>query len=161
MYGQRLQSTGKDKMKTLVIIAAALLMPLIAYGENSTTAQGVLEIKITNIENGHGTIYIAILDSAEGWLKSDEEFKPFRDITQPVSSTDDLLISVQDLPPGKYAISLFQDLDGDSEMDKNLIGFPKEPFGFSAPMGKLGPPKFKEAAIEFSGENTSVEVALN
>jgi uncharacterized protein (DUF2141 family) len=148
-------------MRILMMITTLLLGPMIAYGENPTTAQGVLEIKITNIENGHGTIYIAILDSAEGWLKSDAESKPFRDITQPVSSTDDLLISVQDLPPGKYAISLFQDLDGDSEMAKNFIGFPKEPFGFSAPMGKFGPPKFKEAAIEFSGENASVEVALN
>jgi uncharacterized protein (DUF2141 family) len=148
-------------MRILMMITALLLGPMIAYGENPTTAQGVLEIKITNIENGHGTIYIAILDSAEGWLKSDAESKTFRDITQPASSTDDLLISVQDLPPGKYAISLLQALDGDSEMDKNLIGFPKEPFGFSAPMGKFGPPKFEEAAIEFSGENASVEVALN
>jgi uncharacterized protein (DUF2141 family) len=161
MYVQCLQTTGNVKMKTLIIIAAALLMPLIANGENPTTDQGMLEIKITNIENGHGTIYIAILDSAEGWLKSDAESKPFRDIAQPVSSTDDLLISVQDLPPGKYAISLFQDLDGDSKMNKNFIGFPKEPFGFSAPMGKFGPPKFEEAAIEFSGGNASVEVALN
>lgn len=148
-------------MKILMIITALLLGSMIAYGENPTSPQGVLEIKITNIENGHGTIYIAILDSAEGWLKSDEKYKPFRDITQPVTSTDDLLVNVQDLPPGKYAISLFQDLDGNSEMNKNFIGFPKEPFGFSAPMGKFGPPEFKEAVIELSGENTSVEIELN
>jgi uncharacterized protein (DUF2141 family) len=148
-------------MKILMIITALLLGPVIAYGGQPTTTQGALEIKITNIENGHGTIYIAILDSAEGWLKSDAESKPFRDIIQPVTSTDDLLISVQDLPPGKYAISLFQDLNGDSKMDKNFIGFPKEPFGFSAPMGKFGPPKFDEAAIEVTGESASVEVALN
>jgi uncharacterized protein (DUF2141 family) len=72
-----------------------------------------------------------------------------------------LLVSIGDLPPGKYAISLFHDLDGDAEMDTNFVGFPKEPFGFSAPMGKFGPPKFDEAAIEFSGENTSVEISLN
>ena len=116
---------------------------------------------VSNVENGHGTLYIAIFDSAEGWLKSDAEYKPFRDITQPVSSTEDLLISVQNLPPGKYAVSLFHDLDGDAEMKTNFIGFPKEPFGFSTPMGKFGPPKFDEAAIEFSGENVSVKVALN
>jgi uncharacterized protein (DUF2141 family) len=46
-------------------------------------------------------------------------------------------------------------------LDTNFIGFPKEPFGFSAPMGKFGPPKFQEAAIEFSGENATVEVELN
>jgi uncharacterized protein (DUF2141 family) len=148
-------------MKILIIIAAALLMPLIAYGENTPNAPGVMEIKVTNIENGHGTLYIAILDSAEGWLKSDTESEPFRDITQTVSSTDDLLINVQGLPPGQYAISLFHDLDSDSEMDKNFIGFPKEPFGFSAPMGKFGPPTFDEAAVEFSGGNARVKIVLN
>jgi uncharacterized protein (DUF2141 family) len=148
-------------MKLLMIIAAAFLVPLIAHGEDATPVPGVLEIKITNIENGSGTIYIAVLDSAEGWLKSDSESKPFRDATQTVSSTDDLLVSIEGLPPGKYAISLFHDLNGDAEMDTNFVGFPKEPFGFSAPMGKFGPPKFDEAAIEFSGENTSVEIALN
>jgi uncharacterized protein (DUF2141 family) len=148
-------------MRTLMIIAAALLLPLIAHGEDATPAPGVLEIKITNIENGSGTLYIAILDSAEDWLKSDSESKPFRDATQTVSSTDDLLVSIGNLPPGKYAISLFHDLDGDAEMDTNFVGYPKEPFGFSAPMGTFGPPKFDEAAIEFSGENASVEIALN
>ena len=148
-------------MRTLMIIAAALLVPLIAHSEEATPVPGVLEIKITNIEIGSGTIYIAILDSAEGWLKSDAESKPFRDTTQAVSSTDDLLVSISDLPPGQYAISLFHDLDGDAEMDTNFIGYPKEPFGFSAPMGKFGPPSFEDAAIEFTGGNASVEIALN
>ena len=148
-------------MRILIIIAAVLLVPLIAHGEDAAPVSGALEIKITNIENGSGIIYIAILDSAEDWLKSDSESKPFRDATQTVSSTDDLLVSIGDLPPGKYAISIFHDLNGDAELDTNFVGFPKEPFGFSAPMGKFGPPKFDEAAIEFSGENTSVEISLN
>jgi uncharacterized protein (DUF2141 family) len=148
-------------MRTLMIIAAALLVPLIAHGEDATPVPGVLEIKITNIEKGSGTIYIGVLDSAENWLKSDVESKAFRDVTQAVTSTDDLLVSVEGLPPGTYAISLFQDLDANAELDTNFIGYPKEPFGFSAPMGKFGPPKFEEAAVEFSGEDTRVEVTLN
>ena len=148
-------------MRILAITAAALLAPLAVYGEDVTPAQGALKINITNIEKGSGTLHVAILDSPDEWLKSDSESKPFRDITRAVSSTDDLLISVEGLPPGKYAISLFQDLDGDAEMDTNFIGFPKEPFGFSAPMGKFGPPKYEEAAVEFSGEDTSVDIPLN
>jgi uncharacterized protein (DUF2141 family) len=148
-------------MKKLILIAAALLAPLATHGEDATPDQGVLEINVTNIENGSGTLYIAIMDSPEGWLKSDSESKPFRDVIQAVSGTDDLLISVEGLPPGRYAISLFQDLDADAEMDTNFIGFPKEPFGFSAPMGKFGPPEYEEAAFEFSGEDTSVNVTLN
>jgi uncharacterized protein (DUF2141 family) len=148
-------------MRTLAIIAAVLLVPLAVYGEDVTPAHGALELNVTNIENGSGTLYIAILDSPDGWLKSDSESKPFRDVTQAVYSTDDLLIKIEGLPPGKYAISLFQDLDGDAEMDTNFIGFPKEPFGFSAPMGKFGPPKFEKATVEFSGEDTSIDILLN
>jgi uncharacterized protein (DUF2141 family) len=148
-------------MRIPLILAAALLTPLAVQGEDATPAQGTLEIRVTNIENGSGTIYVAVQDSAENWLDSDPEIKPFRDATQAVSSTDDLLISLEGLPPGKYAVSVFQDLDGDAELATNFIGFPKEPFGFSAPMGKFGPPKFEEAAVEFSGEDTSVEVMLN
>jgi uncharacterized protein (DUF2141 family) len=148
-------------MKTLMIIAAALLVPLIANGEDTAPVPGVLEIKITNIEKGSGTIYIGVLDSAENWLKSDVESKAFRDVTQAVTSTDDLLVSVEGLPPGTYAISLFHDLDADAELDTNFIGYPKEPFGFSAPMGKFGPPKFEVAVVEFSGEDTRIEVTLN
>ena len=142
-------------------MAATFLVSLNTQGEDATPTQGALKVSITNIENGNGTIYIAILDSAKDWLKSGTESKPFRDVTQAVTSTDNLLITVEDLPPGKYAISLFQDLDGDAEMDTNFVGFPKEPFGFSAPMGKFGPPDFEEAAVKFSGEDTSVKITLN
>lgn len=148
-------------MRTLIVFAIALLVPLSAIGEVATAPAGVLEIKVTNIEQGSGTVYLAVLNSADGWLKSDANSRPFREATQAVTGTSDLLISVSDLPPGKYAISLFQDLNGDGKLDTNFVGFPKEPFGFSAPMGAFGPPDFDEAAIEFSGDNASVEIKLN
>ena len=148
-------------MRILVMIAVALFLPLTSHGEEATSARGTLQINITNIENGHGTIYIAIQDSAEGWLQSDPGTKTFRDFAQPVTSTDDLVVYVEELPPGKYAVSIFHDLDGDAELATNFIGFPREPFGFSAPMGKFGPPKFEEAAVEFSGKDTSVDIRLN
>jgi len=147
-------------MRILLLIAALLLGSVAAFGEDATAAQGTLQIKITNIEKGSGTLYIAILNAPEHWLKSDASAKPFRDMTQAVSSTEDVLLSIEDLPPGQYAISVFQDLDGDAELDTNLVGFPKEPFGFSAPMGNFGPPNFAEAAIDLSGGSISVAIAL-
>lgn len=148
-------------MKTLIVVASALLIPLAANSEVATPPTGVLEIKITNIENGSGTVYLAVLNSADGWLKTDAGSRPFREATQAITGTSDVLVSIRDLPPGKYAISLFQDLNGDGKLDTNLVGFPKEPFGFSAPMGPFGPPGFDDAAIEFSGDNASVEIKLN
>ena len=148
-------------MRTLLILAIALLLPLASHSQEAAPGEGTLNITITNIENGSGTLYVAILDSDKNWLKSDTDALPFRDVAQPVTSTDDLLISVGDLPPGKYAVSVFQDIDGNAELDTNFIGYPKEPFGFSAPMGKFGPPDFNAAAITISGGEVSVEVSLN
>lgn len=148
-------------MRTPLLLAAALLTSLTVQGEDAGPNRGTLEIRVTNVENASGTIYVAVQDAAENWLDSDPAIKPFRDAKQQVSSTDDVLISLADLPPGKYAVSVFHDLDGDAELATNFIGFPKEPFGFSAPMGKFGPPKFEEAAVDFSGEDTSVDVKLN
>lgn len=148
-------------MRTLLILVIAWLLPLTSHSQEAAPGEGSLNITITNIENGSGTLYVAILDSDKNWLKSDTDALPFRDVAQPVTSTDDLLISVGDLPPGKYAVSVFQDIDGNAELDTNFIGYPKEPFGFSAPMGKFGPPDFNEAAIAVSGGEFSVEVSLN
>lgn len=147
-------------MKALTVFAIALLMPLAANSEVATPPTGVLEINVTNIEQGSGTIYVAVLNFPDAWLKSDAGSRPFREATVPVTGTSDVQVSIKDLPPGKYAISLFQDLNGDSKLDTNFVGFPKEPFGFSAPMGPMGPPDFDKAAIEFSGNNTSVKIEL-
>ena len=148
-------------MRTLLILVIAWLLPLTSHSQEAAPGEGSLNITITNIENGSGTLYVAILDSDKNWLKSDTDALPFRDVAQPVTSTDDLVISVGDLPPGKYAVSVFQDIDWNAELDTNFIGYPKEPFGFSAPMGKFGPPDFNEAAIAVSGGEFSVEVSLN
>lgn len=148
-------------MRRLLILVIASLLPLASHSQETALGEGALNIIITNIENGSGTLYVAILNSDKNWLKSDTDALPFGDVAQQVTSTDDLLISVGGLPPGKYAVSVFQDLDGNAELDTNFIGYPKEPFGFSAPMGQFGPPDFNEAAIAISGGELSVEVSLN
>lgn len=40
-------------------------------------------------------------------------------------------ILFEDIAPGRYAVRLFADLDGDGELDVSLRGIPQEPVGFS------------------------------
>ena len=45
-------------------------------------------------------------------------------------------------------------------MDTNFVGIPKEPFGFSNNvMGKMSPPKWKDAKFEIAGD-ASIEIFL-
>jgi uncharacterized protein (DUF2141 family) len=62
----------------------------------------------------------------------------------------------KDLPPGEYAAVAFQDVNGNGILDKNFLGIPKEPFGFSnGARGSAGPPKFSAAAVTLNPDGTT------
>ncbi|MEL6672013.1 MAG: DUF2141 domain-containing protein [Bacteroidota bacterium] len=56
------------------------------------------------------------------------------------------------LPEGTYAFSILDDENRDEEMNFNLIGIPKEGYGFSkdAPIKFLTPPSFEDCAVQVS-----------
>jgi uncharacterized protein (DUF2141 family) len=57
-------------------------------------------------------------------------------------------IDVRDLQEGSYAIKAFHDVNDSGEMDFNLIGIPKEPYGFSNDAtATMSAPKFEQAAF--------------
>ncbi|MDE2562194.1 MAG: DUF2141 domain-containing protein [Sphingomonadales bacterium] len=68
-----------------------------------------------------------------------------------VAATGDVVLVFRDVPPGRYAISLFHDENANGKLDK-LMMMPREGFGFSrnAPV-RFGPPSFSAAAFDVAG----------
>jgi uncharacterized protein (DUF2141 family) len=65
------------------------------------------------------------------------------------------------LPPGRYAIALFQDVKGTGKLETNLFGAPVVPYGFSNDArGTMGPPGFEAAAITVGSESQSFAIRL-
>jgi uncharacterized protein (DUF2141 family) len=59
-----------------------------------------------------------------------------------------VVVTIADLPPGRYAIALYQDSNGNEQLDKTFIGMPTEPYGFSNDASApFGPPDFEQAAF--------------
>jgi uncharacterized protein (DUF2141 family) len=70
-------------------------------------------------------------------------------------------VTVKDVPPGAWAVLAYQDENGNNELDRNLIGIPKEAYGFSRDArGKFGPPSFEDAAIEVGETPATASVRL-
>lgn len=68
-----------------------------------------------------------------------------------------LSIPCQGLPAGTYAISLFQDENGNGKLDSGAFGIPTEKFGFSNDAeGMMGPPSYAKCSFIFSGDMTLV-----
>lgn len=70
-----------------------------------------------------------------------------------------VMIVFQDVPEGDYAVSVLHDLNDNKKMDENLVGIPKEGFGFSNDaMGAFGPPTFRQC--EFPVKKGSITTGV-
>ncbi len=89
----------------------------------------------------------------EGKFAFAKEFKP--------TKTGDITITFTDVPSGEYALAIYQDLNGNKKLDTNLVGYPKEPFGFSQNIKpRFSAPTYDECKIVFNANNTSFSIKL-
>ena len=128
---------------------------------------GVLaEILIINVESAsnNGLALIGIYDKEEnfGKAKVNQELEEEKVLTGAVTKITNNRAQIKfNIPFGSYAISGFQDFDGNGIMSGNFLGIPKEPFGFSNnARGKFGPPKWKDAVFIFNTPNQEVILKL-
>jgi len=64
------------------------------------------------------------------------------------------------LKPGRYAVAVYQDANGNGELDRVPPGLPIEPYGFSNDVGRFGPPSFERAVVPVLDEDARVVVSL-
>lgn len=140
-------------MKRLMIlmVLAVLSTPLL-YGQKKPT----LMVKVANIKEQQGFVMIAVYDSENEFLGSDMVIGAKVEVDAEVITHRFL-----DLPYGQYAISVFHDIDSNGELDTNLVGIPKEPYGFSNEgVNMFGMPSFKRAVFHYDRPQQEVEIDL-
>lgn len=70
-------------------------------------------------------------------------------------------VMFEEVPAGRWAVSISYDLNGNQRLDRNFLGIPKEPYGFSRnPSTAFGPPSFDEAAVEVKGDPVVLDIRL-
>ncbi|MDY6857535.1 MAG: MipA/OmpV family protein [Thermodesulfobacteriota bacterium] len=104
-----------------------------------------------------GTVIFMLFDSAN----------TFSDLRDPVkiskqSMGDRKIYLLEDVPHGEYALIVYYDENDNDLIDKNFIGIPKEPIGFSNRYEPKGPPSYSRAAFLLrEGESPHFDVKLN
>ncbi len=123
-------------IKTLAVFL--FLVPL-----STLNAQSELKIEIINLRNDKGAVIVDLLDKNEKTVKAR---------TCKISDNKCTVI-FKDLKDDQYAVRYIHDENEDKELDTNLIGMPKEGFGFSNDaFGKFGPKDFSEWLFTVSGD---------
>ena len=106
-----------------------------------------LVIKVQNIEVLEGNIRIGIFNTSEKFLKQGSTYKNY---LIAVNNTTESII-IDDLPKGEYAIMMYHDKNNDGKLNQNIVGVPKEPFGFSNNVKpKFAKPSFEECKFSLS-----------
>lgn len=135
------------RMPTVRALLAALPVCLSA----PAALAGDLTIDISGITPDRGKVYIAIYDRPDTFPSGHQR------VSQVLEPNDRHLIAhFNNLPAGQYAAAAFQDFNGNGKLDKNFMGIPKEPYGFSQETrGSMGPPSFAEAAVTLNPDGAT------
>lgn len=143
---------GTDGVIAFRMTIVLMVILLICSGSFELIAQS-FQVSVSNVKKGGGNVVVELYKQETTWLKS-----PLKKSVLPPSA--DIVTTSFDIPPGKYAISVFQDLNADGELNRNFIGIPKEPIGFGNNYRPFGPPKFGSALVEFLPSSTSASIEL-
>ncbi len=139
-------------MNLLKYIKNGLLLILILFSCSLIVAQNhSLTVQVTNVKEKKGNMVISIFNNVKSFLKDGEEFIKK---TIPVNEHT-ITITFVDLPSGYYAVALYHDENGDKVCNKNILGIPKEWFGFSKNFSPLlRAPRFDEIKILLQKNDT-------
>ncbi len=115
-------------------------------------------VQLNGIKAPAGQVLLSLFNKEEGFPTRPE--KAFRWSRAKVTSTS-LIISMDGLPPGKYAIAVVQDENMKDVMDRNWFGLPAEPYGISNnATGTFNAPTFDEAKFTVSGKRDTVKIEM-
>jgi len=65
------------------------------------------------------------------------------------------------IPFGSYAVAIYQDVNGNGELDKGMFGIPKEPFAFSNNFRpRFGGPTFEKCKFDFVKDNQDLKIEM-
>lgn len=117
-----------------------------------------LKIHLVGLRNTQGSLRLSLYNSAATFLQADERLanvKIARIWSNPV------LICFAGLPPGTYAVTVHHDENNDGQINRNLLGIPREGYGFSNDaQGAVGPPSFAKAAVTLAQTDEVITITL-
>ena len=136
-------------MKTTILTSLVLCVSFFAKAQ-----QVKLNINITNIQPGKGTVVLNVYDKKENFLKT-----VFLSKTLKADSSN--LTFVIDLPgKGTYAVTVFQDIDNNKKLKQDWFGIPQEPVGYGNNFKPSAKPRFNECAITIDSDQITQTIKL-
>ncbi|KKC26108.1 hypothetical protein WP12_10510 [Sphingomonas sp. SRS2] len=124
---------------------------------SAATTDSELELTIENLRSVRGFLLVCLTQNERHFPDCKGDPKAARKMVQ---ASKEARVVFMGLPPGRYALSLIHDENGNGKLD-TALGIPREGFGFSRnPTIRFGPPRFDEVIFTFAGGKEDHAVRL-
>jgi len=137
---------------SLIIAAIGSLAMIISLSQQAVAAD--LTVNISEVEQGKGHLLVAIYAGKDAYTSGKANFT-----SKVKAEHEQETVTFENLPDGEYAIKLYQDENDNNQIDTNIMGIPKEGYGFSNNVGMFGAPEYAEAKFTVK-ENTAIKIEL-
>jgi len=116
-----------------------------------------LLVTIEGVEVGKGALLLELDNGPAQWA---DKGKPM--ITATVEAVQNSVsYSFKDLTPGRYAVAVVDDENGNGKLDSNFLGIPTEGFGFSNDLHLMRKPTFEEASFQLDEQGGAIVIHLD
>lgn len=133
--------------------ALAITLSLLAA---ATASAAELQVNVRNLLPDQGALLLALFQTEQGFPDKPQPTQPQQQV--PIKGGQ-AMATFKDLLPGRYAVVVVQDLNGNGRVDYNFVGMPKEPYGASNNrVPALSPPKFEEALVQVGPDRTTITI---
>lgn len=141
------------------LLAATLLCALApaAYAADSQPAAGEAQLTVTiqGVLPQPSQLRVGVFDAAT----YDNPPPAIRQVVD--AASPETVVVFDHLVPGRIAVKVHQDLDGDGEMDTTLIGVPEEPFGLSNNVKPgMSAPGFDETGFDLKPGPNAITIVM-
>ncbi|MFM7056767.1 MAG: DUF2141 domain-containing protein [Planctomycetota bacterium] len=135
---RQLATKSSDAVATAVAAAPA---PPVAPTDQ------VVVVRVSGLGSKSAAVMVAVFLGADGF----PDVKAAASRAEKTGDSDLLEVELKLPLSGMAAVAVFQDLDGNGVLTKNVIGLPMEPYGFSRnARAAFGPPGFDSAAFDLA-----------
>lgn len=145
-------------MTKSIAVTTTFFLSMLLICSFSVAQEVATTIKITDIRSTKGQIIISAFKDGKDFEK-EQPFKNFTfDKETLVNGT--LIVDIK-LAPGTYGLTLVDDENSNGKMEKNMIGIPKEGFGFSNFfLTKMKKPVFDDFKVDLKANQNNVDIKV-
>ena len=143
--------------RLLLFFLFAALLPAGLAAQRKPNTQLTIDIHLTG--QAHGELGYLIFSAPPGF--PGDRAKAMLHGFLPIPPGSQHMTIPVSVPPGTYAVSVYEDLNGNHKLDRNFFGIPREPVGVSGnPRSRYGPPHFSECSFSVSGPAQTIEIKV-